>query len=197
MTAPKTPVTSGWDDLVYNLFYPSILGSIIFDYVDPLRFGDTNRLFLLPVLLIFIIDYWHMKNNIHAHEGSKWGFRLIDIGVTLLFLVSYYTFSYAFTKTQTNNALPPHYASLLLKGLVLIVIALGLVLIYDLCRFGRAILSRVCVSIIVILIVFVVAYITHGKVTPCDVPIWFRFFSIGMMALYALYVATWPKSLAQ
>jgi hypothetical protein len=182
---------------VYNLFYPSILGSILFDYVDPVRFGDIDRLFLFPVLLAFVIDYWHMKNNIHAHTGSRWGFRIVDIGVTLLFLVSYYTFSHAFTKSPPSNTFPPQYEGLLLRGLVLIVIALGLVLFYDLCRFGPSVLLRVLISTVVLLIAFAAAYFAHGRVTPDETPVWFRYSSSGMTALYAAYVASWPKSLPQ
>ncbi len=197
MTSPKTSVANGWDDLVYSLFYPSILGSIIFDYVDPIRFGDTDRLFLLPVLLAFVIDYWHMKNNDHAHEGSTWGFRFIDIGITLLFLVSYYTFSHAFSKTPPNyDAYPPQQMSLLLRGIVLIVIALGFVIFYDLCRFGRSVLLRVCVSTLVLSIAFVVVLIAHGKVAPVDISIWFRFSASLMTVLYAAYALSWPKSIA-
>jgi len=197
MTSSKASAANGWDDLVYSLFYPSILGSIIFDYVDPIRFGDIDRLFLFPVLLAFVIDYWHMKNNDHAHEGSTWGFRFIDIGITLLFLVSYYTFSRAFTKTIPNNAYPPQYISLLLRGIVLIFIALGCVIFYDWCRFGRSVLLRVCVSAFVLVIAFIVVFIAHGRVAPNNIPIWFRCSSSVMTALYAAYAVSWPKSLPQ
>lgn len=191
-TASDKTSASAWDDLVYSLFYPSILGSVIFDYADPMRFSleNTDRLFLLSALLAFVIDYWHMKNNIRAHDGSTFGFRFIDICVTILFLVSYYTFSHALTKDQDTKLFTPGYDGLLLRGLILITVALGLVLIYDFCRFGRAIRTRLIISFITLSVVFVGAYIVHGRIALDDVPLWFRCSSSLMTGLYALYVAT-------
>ena len=207
MSASETTSASAWDDLVYNMFYPSILGSVVFDYVDPLRFSlwNIDRLFLLPALLSFVVDYWHMKNDILANEGSKLGFRVLDkpgfrvldVVITLFFLFSYYTFSYALTKEQATGSLPPDYAGLLARGFILSALALCLVLCYDVFRFGTLIRSRVMFSVIILSVVSVILCSVYGIITAEMTPIWFRFSTSTMWALYATYVWLWPKEVAR
>jgi len=54
-------------------------------------------------LLVFVVDYWHMKNNVKADQGSTPGFRVSDVVISMVFLFSYYTFSKALTKKMTKR----------------------------------------------------------------------------------------------
>jgi hypothetical protein len=191
MSDGKRTEPSGWNDLVYNLFYPSILGSIIFDYLDPIRFGDVDRLFLYAVPLVFVADYWHMKNTIRAHISSRPMFRAIDIIVTLVFLASYYSFSGAFTRTPPDDALPVEHEYLLLLGFLMMVGALILVLLYDWLRCGRTQSTPLWIATFVLVTTIGAICFHHYKAGHGELSLWFRIWSSVLAAEYMAYVAWW------
>jgi hypothetical protein len=78
-----------WKDLVYSLVYPGILGSMIFDIVDPLRDPNLVRLSLGMIVGIFVIDYWHMKNNLRRFHSS-YPLVVCDLLIAGCFAASYY-----------------------------------------------------------------------------------------------------------
>jgi hypothetical protein len=90
-----------WRDLVYNLVYPGILGSMLFDIADPLRDYHPARWGLYFIVLLFVTDYWHLKHhlsNVIVHAGLI----ILDFAIVIGFAFSYF----ALTKVTAKDINP-------------------------------------------------------------------------------------------
>lgn len=56
---------------MYRLFYPGVLGSMIFDIADPLRPFQLARIGLLSIAIAFIVDFLHMTVDLNAEESDE------------------------------------------------------------------------------------------------------------------------------
>jgi hypothetical protein len=57
---------------VYSLFYPGVLGSMIFDILDPMRGSQPER--LVPLVLFggaFVADYFHLTFILSAEKRER------------------------------------------------------------------------------------------------------------------------------
>lgn len=89
-----------FSQLTYQLIYPAILGSIIFDLFDPFRSFDTVRIVSLLIGISFVIDYLHMTLNLCKDGTSelKHG-ALADMLIAFVFCWSYF----ALAKTTSDK----------------------------------------------------------------------------------------------
>ena len=87
--------------LVYDLLYPGVLGSMIFDLFDPVRAPTETTASLLIIAIIFALDYLHMRFNIeatHSHNARP----LIDAMIAFAFCFGYFALA-ATTNDQFNR----------------------------------------------------------------------------------------------
>jgi len=90
--------------LIYNLIYPAILGSMIydlfnikwdlfFDYYLPHIFIDARYLFSISIVLFYLFDYYHlytfMDNEYTKAQKSKNIYIIFDFLVSILLLFSF------------------------------------------------------------------------------------------------------------
>ncbi|HBE71389.1 MAG TPA: hypothetical protein DDW52_24850 [Planctomycetaceae bacterium] len=86
--------TRVWSGFAYDLLYPGVLGSMIFDLLDPLRLASPLQLALLAIAVTFAVDYLHLRFNlgIPSAEGRETNSRpTIDIMIASLFCLGYFT----------------------------------------------------------------------------------------------------------
>jgi hypothetical protein len=102
----------GWRRFAYGLFYPGVLGSMIFDLGDPLRslpfknsIEKLQYLGLIAIVLSFCIDYFHLNVDLPSKtilkeelsiprayiKLSSSSYKIcIDILIAFFFAVSYF-----------------------------------------------------------------------------------------------------------
>lgn len=85
-----------YSHLAYQLIYPGVLGSMIFDLADPFR--DFSLIWVISLLIsvCFVVDYLHMNLNL-CEDGTaphKFG-PFVDIIIAFLFCISYFSLSHA------------------------------------------------------------------------------------------------------
>lgn len=87
----------GWHNLVYRLIYPGILGSMIFDFADPLRDRNIATMGLFCIILSYMFDYLHLNHDLNRgkiqSKHLKWLFLFGDFIIALLFCVAYFSLS--------------------------------------------------------------------------------------------------------
>jgi hypothetical protein len=90
------PKKQGFVKLIYDLFYPGVLGSMIFDILDPLRPGWDIRIPLIAIAFAFISDYYHMMNNLKTKEKNnpKLLMLLADLAIAFLLCRSYFFYAH-------------------------------------------------------------------------------------------------------
>ena len=89
---------------VYSLFYPGVLGSMIFDLFDPLREESYTQIALFSIAGLFAVDYIHLRYNICVHPENKENSDsrpLIDAAIALFFCFGYFALS-----ATTSNTFP-------------------------------------------------------------------------------------------
>ncbi len=83
---------SGWSDVVYRLFYPSILGSMLYDLV-PLWREPCFKWFLVTktsIVIIYVLAYIHSYRDLDvAGEAQKGWLIVVDAALAVLFGLSY------------------------------------------------------------------------------------------------------------
>src|SRR4030042_3495461 len=85
--------------LVYDLFYPGVLGSMIFDIFDPLRPGKIYKIPLFVIAITFMTDFFHMTNNLKAqtNQNSKPLINILkkstDAIIAAMFCLSYFFYA--------------------------------------------------------------------------------------------------------
>jgi hypothetical protein len=91
----------GWKELAYSLFYPGVLGSMIFDVLDPLRSRSWTMLALICIALAFATDFLHMVVDLEARkkETSKWWLDVIIAGI---FCGSYFFLAHTTKALETG-----------------------------------------------------------------------------------------------
>src|SRR5213594_2725823 len=88
-----------WYDFAYNLLFPAILGSMVYDVADARQrtLSDPNYWFKLLILAFYCLDYlflYHdLKRPIEKHKGTE---MLMDIFIAVAYRV-------AFSFTQLEN----------------------------------------------------------------------------------------------
>ncbi|MBO1255389.1 hypothetical protein J3L16_06795 [Alteromonas sp. 5E99-2] len=100
-----------FNQLAYQLIYPAVLGSIIFDLADPFRVMSEVRLTGFLIGLCFVVDYLHMTLNL-CKDGSspyKYG-AAIDIVIAFLFCLSYFSLSRTTVPEFDDNLLKTYFA---------------------------------------------------------------------------------------
>ncbi len=87
-------IKQAFNQLAYQLIYPAVLGSIIFDLADPFRVMTEVRVVGFFICLCFIVDYLHMTLNLCKDGTSPYKYgAAIDILIALLFCLSYFSLS--------------------------------------------------------------------------------------------------------
>src|SRR6266480_2900986 len=98
-----------WHDFVYNLLYPAILGSMLYDlFAFP---KDQKLVYASQIIIVFIysIDYLHLYNDLKLydkfdspHAGYFAVFAIIGDGmIALLFRVTFAALAYGRTGWAT------------------------------------------------------------------------------------------------
>lgn len=83
-----------YSQLAYQLIYPGVLGSMVFDLADPFRDFTVTWFCSLLIACCFVIDYLHMTLNL-CQDGTaphKFG-PVLDIVIAILFCLSYFSLS--------------------------------------------------------------------------------------------------------
>lgn len=115
--------------LAYQLIYPGVLGSMLFDLADPFRDPSLIWLCTLLIALCFIVDYLHLTLNLLPEGSAPHSFQpFMDIIIALLFCVSYFAIARAATPDVNS---PPQTLNVII-ALFLLMIAHALIIIYDL-----------------------------------------------------------------
>ena len=78
--------------LVYNLLYPGVLGSMLFDLFDPVRLPSLTQVSLVLIAVLFMLDYLHMQFNLGA-DKSRNSRPLIDALIAIAYCFGYFTLS--------------------------------------------------------------------------------------------------------
>jgi hypothetical protein len=117
-----------FNQLAYQLIYPAVLGSIIFDLADPFRVMSEARIVGFLICLCFVVDYLHMTLNLCKDGASphKYG-AAIDILIALLFCLSYFSLS----RTTVPEFDPDLLKTYLLYSLGYIFLTHLVILIYE------------------------------------------------------------------
>ena len=85
----------GWKLFIYKLLYPGIVGSMIFDMLDPLRpipdmVIDPHIIWGTRVIAAaFVADFFHMVVDLKA-ETSKRTFPCLDAAIAITFCLAYF-----------------------------------------------------------------------------------------------------------
>jgi hypothetical protein len=116
-----------FSQLTYQLIYPAILGSIIFDLFDPFRSFTTVRVVSLLIGILFVVDYLHMTLNLCKDGTSelKYG-ALADMVIAFLLCWSYF----ALAKT-TGDKFTGHSVDYYKISLGLVLVANFFILLYE------------------------------------------------------------------
>jgi hypothetical protein len=117
-----------FNQLAYQLIYPAVLGSIIFDLADPFRHFSQLRVIGFLICLCFIIDYLHMTLNLCKDGTSplKYG-AVMDIVIAIFFCLSYFSIS----KATIPDVQPLELEKYLQYSLGYIAVAQILIIIYE------------------------------------------------------------------
>ena len=77
-----------WDDLVYNLLYPGVLGSMIYDIAGFLRASQAFDWFAITKVLIVVLyatDYLHLRFDLKPARVASGEWAFLDAIIALLF----------------------------------------------------------------------------------------------------------------
>jgi len=56
---------TAWNDLVYNLLYPAILGSMLYDLFSPSVLEKWRFMSKILIALLYTVDYLHLYNDLN------------------------------------------------------------------------------------------------------------------------------------
>jgi hypothetical protein len=156
-----------WYDFAYNLWYPAILGSMIYDIADvpSSAFTAAAYWFKCMILVFYCVDYLFLYGNVRRPVQEQAGWRIaLDITIAVLFRIA---FSFA---SRLN-----YQVSLIFMGLAIF----GLVIYLNRSRLERLYMRTL---IFVLALVIIVSFIKH--VNPHDV----AFFTRALAAFLSLYM---------
>ena len=80
----------GWANLVYDLGYPGLLGSMLFDIVDPLRHLPFAGLGLAGIIFAYMIDYMHMTVDLKSPDEKRPLQIILDASIAIFFCLAYF-----------------------------------------------------------------------------------------------------------
>mgnify|MGYP001195302244 CR=1 FL=1 len=149
-----------FNQLAYQLIYPAVLGSIIFDLADPLREFSETRFVGFIIGFYFIIDYLHMTINLCDNNESehKYG-GLIDIIIAFLFCFSYFSLARTTTGTPDLTSINTYY----LYTLIFISLAQILIILYEIPKNGVCIMRRFEYYPFMVIIIAVLLLMVYPK----------------------------------
>jgi len=122
-----------WDDIVGNLLYPAILGSLVYEFTN-FRFAP-KFLFMAITLVFYFVDYFYMHNEYKkfqkdSNEKKCRTRRMIisDFVVAALFVLMIFCINTIFSGTCNNNSdylqsFNPYYLTILISALGVFIIA--------------------------------------------------------------------------
>lgn len=146
--------------LAYQLIYPGVLGSMIFDLADPFRDFSWIWLCSVVIALCFVVDYLHLTLNLCADGTSplKHG-PWMDALIAILFCISYFSLSHA--STDRNIDLEKH----VLTSIGVMTFVQILIVIYDYLHFKRtSIIDYVPVAICILGFIALYSLVTDSLV---------------------------------
>ncbi|GHT15020.1 hypothetical protein FACS189426_22200 [Bacteroidia bacterium] len=77
--------------LVYDLFYPAILGSMLYDLV-PIKY-EITYIIRLFIVAFYLFDYCHlmifMKEQLNSKQRNTWTYVTFDFIVSCLFIIGF------------------------------------------------------------------------------------------------------------
>lgn len=88
---------SAWESYVYNMFYPGILGSMLFDLfkiLDNITLLNWSWSAELLIAFVYSIDYFHLYRDLRPYLKHSTLFTFIDFSIALLFGVMYWLMSF-------------------------------------------------------------------------------------------------------
>jgi hypothetical protein len=80
---------TGWKVFIYSLLYPGVLGSMIFDILDPMRPWVEIKIALIAIAVMFSMDFLHMKVDL-KHKHNNGVLLLTDALIAILFSIAYF-----------------------------------------------------------------------------------------------------------
>lgn len=89
---------STWNGITYELLHAGALGSMLFDFMDPLR---SLRLVQIPLLFLvgaFVADFWHLRVNLSDFLKPTPVRRVADGLIAALYTASYFMLSHLGTR---------------------------------------------------------------------------------------------------
>jgi hypothetical protein len=119
----------GWKKLVYDLWYPGVLGSMIFDSLDPLRHWSVEKIGPGFIALAFVADFFYMKMDLKTEKKHEVRYVVYDAIVATCFCLAY--FMLAGTTVSDRKSVPPSPACCG-SSLAFLADAYLLILLYDL-----------------------------------------------------------------
>ena len=81
-----------WYDFTYNLWYPAILGSMIYDVADigSASFGGPSYWLKTIILAFYCVDYVFLYGNVRKEIGEQEPWKLIvDVIVAILYRIAF------------------------------------------------------------------------------------------------------------
>jgi len=175
-------IEKAYSQLAYQLIYPGVLGSMIFDIADPMRSFTTVTFISVLIALCFVVDYLHMTLNlcedgVPSHKAAPF----IDICIAFLFCFSYFSLS----KTGIDNS-SGGTVEAFLRCLGFLLLGQAFIIFYELMinswSFGR--LDKLDVVVfIVILLGIISVYLNTSSFESVHIVLG----TISMMTLMYLY----------
>ena len=104
------------DDVVYTLIYPGVIGSMVFDLLDPLRYSESSPDSLLPdhladwslllgrlfLLCSFVVDYIHLRVILRPVAKTRTD-HLLDLGIAATFCFAYFALGRASVAVSSED----------------------------------------------------------------------------------------------
>lgn len=85
---------AAWASLVYNLIYPGVLGSMIYDCVQVARAPGPGNWFYFTQIFIVILystDYLHLYLDLRSQDRKRGAWLIADGLIPVLFGVAYWS----------------------------------------------------------------------------------------------------------
>ena len=126
--------------IVYRLLYPGVLGSMIFDLLDPLRIVSVAKIPLLFIGLTFVVDFYHMTINLDAENkknANRW-LAWLDALISILFCFAYFVLA-PITKRESERVFPTYVYCLF--SLILLAVTHLIIVLYEV-GFSRLLKKR-------------------------------------------------------
>lgn len=77
-----------WNNLAYELIYPALLGSMIYDLMpqSSVKYFTVKNFIKIVIVLFYILDFLHLYGDLKAKENKSWLRLILDLLVSFIFV---------------------------------------------------------------------------------------------------------------